>query len=192
VKSHRLLLPLILLYPAAASSGQVVAAPAPAPALAAAPYKNIWQTTPLGFLQFGPTVEYQQLVAPNIAVMGLIRLTSFGLIPRLIAASEDDALDLGGNIGGAALFYPGKSGIGWFVGPHLEIGSSPSRDYTASVHAYATEFGYRWIKPSNLTMSFGAASGLFTSAYQSRLSPSDKGTDIYPFFMAIFTVGRAR
>lgn len=158
---------------------------------AAARYRHVVQTSPIGFLQVGPTLEAVTLVEPNFAFSAGMRFPSFGLIPRAIAESEDDALNFSWAVGIALLYQAGPGLGGWHGGPRFEFGRGGSVKYVDRGVMVSAEFGRRWIHRSGYALSVGAMAGAAWDSYRSRTNPYDVGTDLYPLAMLLLNFGWA-
>jgi len=113
------------------------------------PLKSNLQINPLGFFQFGPMVQIELKVAPNVVVYPHIRFSGLGLLYHLIV--EYDEVDLSSMaMGGGFRVSPGSSRHRFYFGGLGEYGWGSGRyDWSSGEyeHAYISilgNAGYRW------------------------------------------------
>ncbi len=131
------------------------------------------QLNPLGFLQFGPTVEGQFEISPNIYLTAHLRYSALGLIYQ---ALESDGFEDDVSFGSAALgagfikfFDKYNSPNLWYVGGFAEYGwGATNNSSDAGEHQWEGEdsqfilagnVGHRWRYPSNFFLNIGAQLG---------------------------------
>lgn len=146
---------------------------------------------PLGFVQFGPVIELESAFDAGFGLAFGVRLMSLGLLPHVLAEADDDKLGTAWTVAGTGHFYPQGKGLrGWYIGPRIEVGKTNSERYPSTLFIGATDWGYRWVKPSGFAYSFGMQAGVARESWTDNFSP-DTGTDIVPFAMLVFTLGKS-
>jgi len=157
---------------------------------AAGPRLNtVLSTNPLGFLQFGPNVEFEKAASDAGAWAVGARLPSLGVMAHVI----NDELDGGWTVYGTWHFYPNSTRLrGWYLGPHLEAGSTTSTDWTSKILGGGGEFGYRWVKPNGFSMVLGGMLGMFKSDDTYKDGSGSAGNESYAVWMLNFSIGVAR
>ncbi len=169
-------------FSASLAAGQAPAQPPPRSAV---------QVNPVGILQFGPTVEVVHLAGRRVALAGLIRFASLGLLANELAEQEGDVLYSAWTVGAGLLIHEHDALSGWFGGPRVEAGRGRSALYTSSAWLAGAEFGRRWIHGSGYLVGLSAVAGMFFDVYQHRTLASDRGTELYPLAALLLNFGYA-
>lgn len=167
------------------------ATPAAAQAPLLPPARTIFQVTPLGLLQFGPTLEVQQFVAPQIALTGSLRFVTAGVLAHLMANADNDGLGMAWTVGGNALYYVEPGARGWYFGPRVEWGKADTDLGESTLFAITGEGGYRFRRPSGFTYSFGLMAGTITDDFTGD-DPFDSNKERLAFGALVITLGKAR
>jgi hypothetical protein len=166
---------------------------------------------PLGFLQFGPVVQVDFRMTPDVALAAHARFLGLGaLSPKLTDYKEfnKSSMALGA---GAKYFFGGNGSLDkFYLGFAAEYGwgggTSPywvyssgyysSSHYVDGVYEFAyvvgmTSFGYRWRFTSGLFLGLGLSAGAGTTIEDRRVSPDPKDYEKKAayLFMLDFTLG---
>lgn len=136
------------------------------PAAPATPKGTIISANPLGFLQFGPTLEAEFPAGQKAGIMLSVRMPSMGLVSHML----DDALESGWMVGGSVRLYANseRKPAGWFYGPRAEFGKTDSGTYTSSPWGVGFESGHRWIKANGFAISVGGMAGYLGSSSENK------------------------
>lgn len=115
---------------------------------------------PLGFLQFGPTVEAEALVG-SVSIATGLRIPTVGLLSRLIDPELGFAWLL---MAGARVYLDREAApAGWFAGPRFEWGDSRSGGDQYEVSGWGLEVGRRWVRADRRAIAGGIIVGSFES-----------------------------
>lgn len=134
---------------------------------------------PLGFLQFGPTVEAERLSQSGTGVAVGLRIPTLGLITHLL----DDQIGFAWlGMGSLRIHFDERKPKGWWLGPRAEWGKANSGSSVYVVKGGGLEVGHNRIAASGRVISAGAIIGAFQS--QSGLEGK--------FIMGVLSIGVAR
>ena len=145
---------------------------------------------PLGFLQFGPTLEGELPVGSRAGLMVGIRMPSMGLVSHAL----DSDLESGWMLAGSVRIYGtgSRRPAGWFYGPRFEIGKTDSGTFTSTPSGGGLELGHRWIRPSGFAVSVGGIAGYLNSSSENKAGYNDQIASIKgAFIMGVVNLGWA-
>lgn len=141
----------VLVLPRAAGGQAPEARPSP-----------VFQVNPLGFLQFGPTVEAEIMAGKGVALVFGARVPTLGLLSY--AVDPDLGFSWTG-VGAVRFFFDGeRQPAGWWAGPRVELGRSNSSGETYTLKGGGLEVGHRWLRASGKNIAAGAMAGKFVSS----------------------------
>lgn len=157
---------------------QTSAQPSPKPSKQAGPAEPLASSylllNPLGFLQFGPMVDLEFRVTPQLYGMAHLRLQGLGLLAHLI--SYDQMAYWSTAVGGGVRYFftSGATPNAPYVGGALEVGYNPYYgDLSYPLDAYhgqsvyltiAANGGYRW-RFDKFVMNVGGYVGVAPTVY---------------------------
>jgi hypothetical protein len=143
--------------------GARAAAQSPAAVQDAAVPSRVVAVNPLGFLQFGPTIEAELPVGSAAAFAGVLRLPQFGLLSHVL----DSELESGWMLGGAVRLYRdgARRPAGWHFGPRVEAGYTRTGGERVAVYGGGIEAAHRWVNRSGFALAAGGMVGGFRSKY---------------------------
>lgn len=139
--------------------------------------KSILTVNPLGFLQLGPTVEFEWLASPTVGIDVGLRSPTLGLLAHLI--DPELGLSLLG-IGSVRFHTDSRRPLGWWLGPRAEAGKSSSGGTMYDAWGGGIEFGHSRRLKSGRILQLGAMGGRFESK---------SGFEAY-FIMGALSIGR--
>jgi len=123
-----------------------------------------------GFLLYGPTISLEMGSKVAFVIRG--RAVSAGLIPHVLASSDEDTLELSWGAGAGLHFYTGDKAnrqglyVG-FSGEYIAVDTREGDDdwgdqdihYLTKMAVMAFDIGYRWVFEGGATLGLGGIIG---------------------------------
>jgi hypothetical protein len=122
---------------------------------------------PLGFVQFGPQLDLEAKLIPDLYILGAFRMHSLGLLSYALTTDLTTAYAFG--LGVRKFFREADTGDAFYIGLQEQYGinnsgisDSGSGNWTGSAAylASALDVGYRWRTQEGFIFSLGVLAGL--------------------------------
>ncbi len=159
---------------------------------------------PLGFIQFGPILNFEYGLKSHIALNGHLRFSPLGALSYAIRSADGGVDELSGiAFGGGLIYFTGENRSKAYVGMLLEYEKSTaiylqgdSWEWTEKEKIFVFTFngGYRFLFSSGFFVNTGAYLGVYRSKWNWYYTDSsngygNSGSDIKPFGMLELTFG---